>query len=262
MKRYIKIYSLLLRLNLSALLAYRANFINSVIGTVGWGFVSIASMFLLTSRVTTVYGWTREELLTVTGVYSVIIGIFHMLCSRNVERFSRIINLGQLDSILLKPTDPQFMVSLWLFNYASVFRIIMGIIFTIYMLQKMHIVVTLISFFGFIILMISGLLLLYSVWFSIITITIWFTNLTNLVDFLYGFSNLGRYPPEMIRRTGNLFLFIFLPLTFIATIPIKAILQKALPSDVLMLLLISWGFFFLTRKFFKFALRFYTSASG
>lgn len=262
MKRYIKIYLLLLRLNFSILLVYRINFINSLIGTVGWSLVSLFSMFLLTMRTTSIYGWTPDELLTTAGVYIIIIGIFHAIFSRNFERFSRIINLGQMDSLLLKPVDSQFLLSLWFFNYASLFRIIIGIVFTLAMLQKMRIPLTFINVGGFLIFSVAGILLLYGIWFCIITITIWLTTLSNLVDFMYSFNYFGRFPPEMILQSKNILLYFLLPMTLIATIPSKILLQQFSGMFMILLLFFAVLFFFISRKFWKFALRFYTSAGG
>lgn len=262
MKRYIRIYLLLLRLNLSVLMAYRVSFVNSIVGTIGWGIISILSMYLLTINISNAYGWSKTDLLIAAGVYSVIIGIFHVLFSRNFERFSRIIHLGQLDSILVKPVDSQFLISMWLFNYASLLRVFVGGLFIFYILHVMHIVISFLNVLGFLALMTSSLFLLYAVWFTFTTFTVWFTNLSNLVDFLYGFSYLGRYPPEMVRQSRNVFLFIFLPLTLIATVPAKTIIQKASVVDITELLFFSFFLFFLSRKFWQFALRFYTSASG
>src|SRR3972149_8688112 len=90
MGKYVRIYRDLLRLNLSSLVAYRSNFVNSVVSSTAWGVFSLVSIVLLTYRVQSVFGWTREEILLLTGVYSVVIGVFHTLFSRNFVRFSRL----------------------------------------------------------------------------------------------------------------------------------------------------------------------------
>lgn len=258
--RYFKLYQVLLKLNFAALLAYRANFINNIIGTVGWMAVSIGSMFFLTVNTKTVYGWEPLELLAVTGGYSVIVGIFHLFFSRNFERFSRLIHNGELDTLLLKPLDSQFLISCWLVTYTSLIRVILGSIFTCFILQQLHISLSWIQVIGLFVLILCSIMLLYAIWFGIVTITIWLTNV-NLVDFMYSLSNVGRYPPEMFRQTGNIFLFIFVPLTLVITVPIKVILQKASLVDIALLLGFSVGLFVLSRLFWLFALRYYTSAS-
>src|SRR3989344_7547774 len=109
MKRYFRIYKQLCIISLSELLAYRGNFLNSLISSLVWGAFSIVSILLLTAKTKSVFGWTREEIILLTCSYSMLIGIFHLVFSRNFEYFSRIMDLGQLDTFLLKPLDSQFL---------------------------------------------------------------------------------------------------------------------------------------------------------
>lgn len=260
MKRYIKVYILLLTMNFQVLTAYRANFINSVISTIVWGSTSFISIFLLTARTNTVYGWTREELLLLTAIYNIIIGTFHTLFSRNFERFSQIIHFGEFDSMLIKPIDPQFSMSFWLFNYTGVFRIIAGILFALFLLPSYAL--SLFNLASFVILGLVSIALLYSIWFLISTLIIKFSNLSNIVDILYQINGFTRFPQEMFQQL-NMFAFSFLvPITIIVTVPTRFLISKASYSDFLLLVAISIAFLVVTRLTWKYALRYYTSASG
>ncbi len=262
MIRYLKIYFYLLKINISLLFAYRANFYNAALTTVGWGIISITSIMLLTAKTSSVYGWNRQELYLLTGLYSIIIGIFHMFFSASLERFARTVSLGQLDSYLLAPVDAQLFLSIKNFRPVSILRVIIGTLFTLYLLQTMHIIFTFFTLFVFILFISMGVLLLYSVWFLVITITIWNPNLSNLVDFLYNFSNLGRYPPALLLYTRNMVVFLLIPLTLIASVPARIALGKVTTIEVIGLVGFSVGIFTLSRYFWKFALRHYTSASN
>lgn len=263
MKRYIRIYLALLRLNFLALIVFRANFINSMLSSFTWGLFSISSIFLLTARVSNVYGWNKEDLLVLTGIYSIFIGLFHMFFSRNFERFSEVIHHGYLDSILIKPVDSQFLLSFWTINYTSILRIIIGVIFTIYVLyglQDTSITIGMVG--GFLIFLIVGILFFYSMWFLISTIIIWFSRLSNLTQLLYFINGMSRYPKEIFAETRNLFLFIFLPMVMAVNTPARILLKKEITSDFLILTFFAIGTFILSRYFWKFALRYYTSVSN
>lgn len=262
MEKYIKIYWAIIKINISLLFAYRANFYNAVVITLGWGVISIFSVMLLTAKTTSVYGWTREELYLLTGIYSIIIGIFHMFFSSSLERFARTISLGQLDSYLLAPVDTQLFLSTKNFRPVSFLRIVIGVLFTTYIIQSIHIVFTFLNLLVFMLFIALGVLLLYSVWFLVITLTIWNPNLSNLVDFLYNFSNLGRYPPALLLYTQNIIIFLFIPLTLIASVPARMALGNVTGIEILGLTGFAFGIFFLSRCFWKYALRHYTSASS
>lgn len=262
MRRYCKIYWGLIKINLALLFAYRANFYNAVLITIGWGVISIISVMLLTAKTTSVYGWTREELYLLTGIYSIVIGIFHMLFSSSLERFARIISLGQLDSYLLAPVDAQLYLSIKNFRPVSFLRIIIGALFTTYLIQSLHITFTWFTLVVFILFIGMGVLLLYSVWFLIITLTVWNPNLSNLVDFLYNFSNLGRYPPALLLYTKNIIVFLLIPLTLIASVPARMALGDVTGIEIVGLLGFAVSIFILSRLFWKYSLKHYTSASS
>lgn len=261
-KKYLRVYKTLINLNLSALTAYRGGFYAMMAGSVMWAVFQYISILLLTSKVKSVYGWTRNELIILTASYSFFWGIFHFIFARNFSRMSRVIDLGQLDSILIKPMDSQFLLSFWLINFTGLFRTILGLAVLIYMFSVNHITVTIINIFGFLVLGFFGLILIYAFWFITATFLIWYPRLSNLIELLYSLTGISRYPPQMIYEIKNFFLFFLLPLTFVMSTPTKALLNKVLLGDITGLLFCTVLIFFLSRWFWKFALRYYTSASS
>lgn len=262
MRKYFSIYRQLLKVNLAALVTYRANFINSVISSVAWGFFSLYSIVVLTSRINSAYGWRREELLFLNGMYGIVIGIFHMFLSINMRRFSRVIHYGELDLVLAKPIDPQFAVSLWLVDYTMILRIVMALVYTTWIATQFHLSLSFSHLILMVVFSLASLLLLYSLWFCILTILIWFTNLTNLVVLMFSVESLARFPREMSWQLASYFLFIVFPLTLVVNTPARAYLGRLESWEGVVLLGIAFGLFTVARTFWKFALRYYTSASS
>lgn len=262
MKRYLKIYLSLLRINLIALFSYRANFINSTISSFIWGLFSVISILLLTSRTNSFFGWTRSEIIILAAVYSFLIGIFHMFFARNFERFSRLIHNGQIDTVLLKPLDSQFSISLWEFNYSSISRIIMGAILLIYLLFSISYVPSVLNIILFFIFVFLGIMIIYSLWMIASTFMIWVPQLTNIIDFMYSLNGLTKYPGEMYKRLSPVVFIFLLPLILVASSPFKILLNKANQFDVIPLFVISCSLLFFSRKFWISALKSYTSASN
>ncbi len=262
MKRYLAIYRQLIRLNLSALLTYRINFVNNLLASIGWGATSLLTVYLLTAKITGAYGWKREELLLFNGIYGVVIGLFHMFISVNMGRLSRVIHMGELDAILVKPLDSQFAVSLWQINFATVARILMAALFSVWVIGSLGVTVTAEAAAAFVLLSGATLLLLYSLWFLILTNLIWFTNLSNLVLFMYSFESMARFPKEMLMQLSSVLFVTVFPLAIAVNTPARALIGKMNVTDSLLLLLLSVAFFAASRAYWKFALRYYTSASG
>lgn len=134
MKQYYSIFKRLLILNVSVLTAYRINFVNYLISGSVWGIFSILSMLLITANVTEVLGWKRHEILVLTGVSQIIIGIQHVFFSSNFERFPFYVLQGRLDNYLLKPIDAQVLVSIWLIRIVSLSRVLFAGLFLGYLI--------------------------------------------------------------------------------------------------------------------------------
>lgn len=260
-QKYLRVYRRLLYMNFMVLVIYRSNFINSMIATVAWGLFSLYSVVILTSKTTQIFGWSRNELLLLNGYYGLIIGVFHVLLSRNLERFSSVIHNGQLDSILTKPMDSQFMLSLWMVNYTSLARIVIAGWYVWYMGGILGVHLTFLKSIEFVSLSIASIMLLYSIWYSVVSCTIWFTKLSNVVELMYNITGMARYPQEIYMQLAWYIFALLLPLTLLITTPAKIYLGQGSIRDILLLLSFACIFFILSRKFWKFALRYYTSAS-
>lgn len=262
MIRYFRLYYKLITLNFSALTAYRGNFINNFLSSLSWGFFSLYSVVLLTSKTQSLFGWEREELLLLNALYGIIIGFYHTMFSGNFERFSALIHFGQLDSFLVKPADSQFLLTFWKFNFAATSRILIALVYAIYLIGNLGIAVSPISVVAFFAMLIVSLMLLYSLWFIASTTLIWFTRLSNIIELLFTVTGSARYPQEMFREF-SLYIFVFLlPLTFIITTPAKVLLQRIDAQTLLAFFGLAALFVIVSRKFWKLALRHYTSASS
>lgn len=262
MEYYLKIYKTLFSLNLSRFLTYRSNLISEVIGSIIWGLFSIMSILLLTSKTSSVYGWSREELLLLTASFGIIWGIFHMLFMRNFQNISHLIDYGTLDGKLLQPVDTQFIISTQIINYPSLIRIIINTGLLIYFMSLLHISFSLLHTLGYVLLIIFGVLLLYAIFFISMTVLIWNPRLSNIIEVLYTVAGISRYPREMFSKLPSFLFVLLLPLTFAVISPTRVLIQKVFLGDIVGLVVSTVILLVITRLFWKFALRSYTSASN
>lgn len=259
---YLKIYASYLKMSLHLLFAHRGNFLNNMVSSVAWGIFSVLSIVVLTSKADTVLGWTREEMLLLTGAHSLLMGIFHSIFTKNFEKFSEIFHKGSFDLVLTKPLDSQFTMSFSYFNYPSLTRIIVGFIVIAYIALNYSLTLTSWSILGFFIFLLLGLAILYNIWLIILASTIRFTNLSNLPELMYSLTGLARFPQEIVKE-GFYSIFIFLfPLTLVINIPVKLIINKATIQDLSFSIIFAFLLTFIGRKIWLFALRSYTSAGG
>ena len=140
--------------------------------------------------------------------------------------------------------------------------LLMGLVVGIILIHNMHLAVTVSGIIGFLVLTFFGLMLLYSLWFIISTLIIWSPRLSNLIDFLYTINGIARYPTEMIYELRNFVVYFLIPFNITVALPTKAFFNRVLAGDVVGLILLSLILFYASRRFWLFALRYYSSANS
>lgn len=78
-KRYTRIYWQIIKANTSLVLVYRFSLLTYVLATASWAIFAVIAVFLYSGQVPSLAGWSRQELLTLTGVFSVVTGFSYTL---------------------------------------------------------------------------------------------------------------------------------------------------------------------------------------
>jgi ABC-2 type transport system permease protein len=140
------------------------------------------------------------------------------------------------------------------------------ILIELYLIYRYTVLVTgsfsLFNLLLFIILFTSGLLIFYSIFFAFSATNVWFIKLENLHHLFDSIKDIGKRPVDIFKNRLLLFFSYFLPVGYIATFPAKALLGEISFFKVVMGPVLTIVFFFLSQKFFKFALKHYSSASS
>jgi ABC-2 type transport system permease protein len=107
-----------------------------------------------------------------------------------------------------------------------------------------------------------GLVILYSLWFMLGATSIWFVKIYNVTEVLRGLVEAGRFPLVAYPVAYRLFFTFVVPVAFLTTVPAEALLGRIqwpwLVGSALLAAGLLWG----SHLFWRFALRFYTSASS
>jgi ABC-2 type transport system permease protein len=95
------------------------------------------------------------------------------------------------------------------------------------------------------------------------TTTIWYVKIYNVTEVLQALLAAGRYPIQAFPVGAYRFVFSFLiPVAFLTTVPAEAMLGRASLDFLGYSGLFALCLFALSRWFWRFALRSYTSASS
>ncbi len=262
LKNYIKIYSLFLYTSVASELEYKTNiivdFITAILSLIG----SIFLLNIFFQNTDNIGGWKFEQALIIQGIYTILNGITNTWFNPNLTEIVKHIREGTLDFVLLKPIDSQFFISLKKIAPSGFLEILLGVAILFYCIGLNQININP----GFLILSLTTLFcsvgILYSLWFLISTTTIWFVKTWNATEVLRSFLYVGRFPLNSFSFSLRIFFSIFIPIAFITTIPSEVFLGLAHVWKIFIEIVVSGIFLIVSRKFWLFALKYYTSASS
>jgi len=260
MQRYLTLLRLFWSSSIASELEYRLNFFFMAMTSLGNLVVSLVSLYLFMRTGYQFAGWTWEQALLVLGTMAILEGVSATLLQPNLRRIVQYVQRGTLDFILLKPVDAQFWVSTRTVSPGGLPDILLGLGVFSYAGWKLQLSPErwLMAAFP----LIAAIIILYSLWFLIATTSIWFVQIYNAVEVLSGLLQAGRYPITAYPSAWRFFFTFVVPVFFLTTVPAEVVLGRTDLSFMGMTLLVALGLLGLARVFWRFALRFYTSASS
>ena len=262
LRKYLKVYKKFLHTSLASELEYKTNILIDLITAI---LSLIGSIFLLSiffQNDGIIGGWEFEQALIIQSIYTILNGITNTWFNPNLSEIVKHIREGTLDFVLLKPIDSQFYISLKKITPSGFLEIMLGFCLLFYCIKINQINLNLSLLILFLITIICSIFILYSLWFFISTTTIWFVKTWNATEVLRSFLYIGRFPLNSFSFSLRIFFSIFIPIAFITTIPSEVFLGLSQPWKILLEVMVTSVFLYTSRKFWLFALKFYSSASS
>lgn len=260
MRRYFQVLRLFWSTAIAAELEYRINFLISALTSLGGLVGSLFGLFLFYRTGYTFAGWRWEEALIVVGVFTLLEGFSSTFLAPNLNRIVRHVQEGTLDFVLLKPISSQFWLSGHTISPWGIPDIIFGAIVIFYAGTRLGIGVN--AYLLSLIPLVFGLAILYSLWFILGATSIWFVKIYNVTEVLRGLIEAGRYPMAAYPIAYQFFFTFIVPVAFLTTIPAEAMLGRVEFGWMVGAGGLAIALLFVAHSFWRFALRFYTSASS
>src|SRR6266446_5389740 len=264
MRRYIEIYSIMLRNSLIRELSFKANFLLWMIVEVLWFCGQIVFFSIIFGNVDRIGDWTKWEVVLLVGTHQMIAQLFQAFFFVNVANIPELVRTGKLDSLLVLPLDSLFAVSTKQVGLDSVINALICAAVVILSLVRLHVTPRPAAVLLYFIALGFGIAIHYSIMLCLAAVSFWIVRAQGLVYGYFNFLNIARYPDVIFPR---IFRFIFgwiVPVVIIANIPARLLIKPLGQPGWLMLHLViaSTVIFWLSRVFWRFALRRYSSASS
>ena len=260
MQRYWQVLTLFWSTAIAAELEYRLNFIIAALSSLGGLAGSLFGLFLFYRTGYEFQGWSWEEALIVLGIFTLLQGFSATFLAPNLNKIVQQVQEGTLDFVLLKPISSQFWLSTRTLSPWGIPDLLFGLVIIGYAGSQLGI--TWLAYLFALPALLFGFMSLYSLWFMLGATSIWFVKIYNVTEVLRGLLEAGRFPVVAYPLAYRVFLTFVIPVAFLTTIPAQALLGQVewgwLVCSVGLAIALLQG----SRWFWRFALRFYTSASS
>lgn len=260
--RYLKLFLTFFRFSFYNETAFRANIVFYSISNLIWMLVALTSVELIFGQVNSIAGWAKNEVYLVVFINLLFSDICWTLTFRNMGNFSQWVRRGELDSALLKPVNTRFFLSFMILEFDHYARMAVEFYLIYHYTMLITGTFTLFNLLIFLWLLGCGWLIFYSIFFAITTTNIWFINLANLLDFFGAIQRLGRNPTYIYQKAWFLLFTFVIPAAYTATFPAEALLGRIQLSKIIIAPILAIIFLWGSQKFFRFALKYYSSASS
>ncbi|MBI4185859.1 ABC-2 family transporter protein [Candidatus Berkelbacteria bacterium] len=260
MMRYLRLFRLRFLLSLSEAMHDRVDFCIETFAQLIVVSINLTFFTLIYQHISTLGGYSYEQALLILGFYQLMDGLSNLILRNNLRHISKYVRLGEFDSMLTQPLDLQLNL-IRRFAVSQFGIIASGLLLIGYVTYALHLSLGTL-FLALVLSQSLGFLLHWSVMFAVTTLGFWLIKMDHLAHLGQVIVDLGKFPIGALgEKVGNFFTFV-IPLVIVATIPTELLFDAPVWYLVGIAAIVILALFALSRVFFFWALRSYSSVSG
>ena len=224
--KYIRLYIMFLKNNIERELQFRFNFWVHMFTVVVGYFGNVLFYYFLYGHVDQIAGWRRYEIYILLATIWIVDSIFGGVFFFNLIKVPAKVKKYELDYDLLKPVSSIFMLSLRNFDLGLFAGVFFGAALLIFSIVKISLTINIFSIIIYIVLIISGVMILYSVLFIMVTFSIKFVRINGLIQMFWTLVDLGKNSHSIYPAAIKCILISLMPFLIIYNFPTIALLDK------------------------------------
>jgi ABC-2 type transport system permease protein len=209
-----------------------------------------------------VKGWSRPEVIALSGLFQIVTGLMDTFIMSNTSRFTGLVANGELDPVLLRPMSSQFYTMFRWISPSSFFSAIAGLLIMMFGLRLADASPGPIEIVAAAVITICGTVLLTCFCSAMIYLVFWSTSVHSISTLFTDLWYAGGYPTVFFPSGIRVFLTVVFPVAFATTVPMETLLGRSSGSQVVFALVATAVAILLIRTWWRFAVTFYSSASS
>lgn len=261
MARYWRIYRTFVASSFARELEFRANFFAKIFQNVVWiGFFTLI-LLVVYRNTNDVAGWGRGDafiLAATVFVMSAISSAFFF----SLTEIPTHVRQGTLDFVVTRPVDSQFWISMRRFNFDQIGSLIAGGVMIAIGVHLGPGSAAPIQWLAYFVLLLCAVALFYSFNLAMMTTGIWLVRVDNLFILGETVTQVARFPLDIYPGGVQQFLTYAVPLGLLSTVPARQLVHGFDAGTVALGLVWASLSVYLSRRFWRFAMRHYSSASS
>ncbi len=262
LRRYLRLYGAVARYCLARDLEYRTNMVFNLFREAFYAGLQVMFVNLIYLNVKSVGDWSSDQMLVLMGSYTIVTNLTYCLFWETMTGLSGLVNTGELDLVLTKPVNGQFLVSVRRIAFMNLAPVAFGFGIASYGITRLGLQPGLLDILSYLILCGCGVALCYAMWFSSVLLVFWTGRMQNIAAVFEPVVSMARVPTDVLRGPIRLAFTFVVPLAFAGTVPARALLGVGEAWHMPFAIVASVGAVFASNKLWKRALREYSSASS
>lgn len=262
MMHYFRLLKVFYQTSIQTDMEYRVDFFTRIVSSLLGVITTLGALSIAFRYTPHIKGWSFAQVLALMAVFYLMDGLIEMFIAPNMREIMTKVREGTLDFVLLKPVSAQFMATFRTVNIWRMSSLLIGIGLSVYAVRRLAYVVGVEQALSFAVTMAAGLMVIYSFWLVLVTLTFWFLRIENIEQIVWQAFEAGRYPVDIYPQWLRMTLTYAIPVVFILAVPAQALAGRLALETVLVSMGIGVGSLVVSSLFWRFGLRHYTGASA
>jgi len=234
-KRYLRLYRVLVAQFLKTIMQSRVDFLIGLLGFFFTQVMGIAFLYLVFQQIPDLHGWTLDQLIFIYGFAQIPRGIDHLFTDNIWLVAYRLVINGDFDRYMLRPMNIFFQVIAEKLQPDALGELLIGTILVVRSLTKGIVIVDGLHVALFFVSIFAGALIYTSIKLFFASLAFWLKVSGPFLQIAYDMANFAKYPTEIYSKGVRFLITWVIPFAFVAYLPASFFMKADTSAGVVVI---------------------------
>lgn len=234
-KRYLRLYRVLVAQFLKTIMQSRVDFLIGLLGFFFTQVMGIAFLYLVFQQIPDLQGWTLDQLIFIYGFAQIPRGIDHLFMDNIWLVAYRLVINGDFDRYMLRPMNIFFQVIAEKLQPDALGELLIGTILVVRSLTKGIVIVDGLHVALFFVSIFAGALIYTSIKLFFASLAFWLKVSGPFLQIAYDMANFAKYPTEIYSKGVRFLITWVIPFAFVAYLPASFFMKADTSAGVVVI---------------------------